>query len=137
MLCFSKGQVSADARVHQLFKHLGGRTQNRDRSVRCALVFGLTGFEDGEDNRLFPNCWQVGSLVREVKKLRQILNAKGSQMFQLVDGESIRTRGSRVAAEADSVMHLVCCERFGCVVERVTLVDTSGELSCCTVMAVW
>ena len=79
MLCFSKRQVRADTCIYQLLQHLGGQIQDEDRSVRGALIFGLTGFEDGEVNGLFPNCWEVGPLVREVEKLCEITDSKRSR----------------------------------------------------------
>ena len=53
-----------------------------------------------------------------------------------MNGESIRARGSRIVAEADSILQLLGCKRYSNLVERETLMDTPCELSSCAVVAV-
>ena len=42
MLSFSQGEVWADRSVQQFFKHFGGQTQDGDRMVGGALIFGFS-----------------------------------------------------------------------------------------------
>ena len=81
MLSFSQGEVWADTSVHQFFKHFGGRTQDGDRSVGGALIFGFSRFEDREDDGVFPYCWEVGMLVGEVEEFGEVTDSPWAQVF--------------------------------------------------------
>ena len=46
-------------------------------------------------------------LVGEVEKKGEVLNAEGTKVFEVVDGETIRPYGTRVAAEPNGLLDCV------------------------------
>ena len=69
-------------------------------------------------------------LVGEVEEESEVLNAEGTEVFEVVDGETIRPNSARVAAEPNGLLDCVCGERCGVGVEGMGSVqkafDTAG-----------
>ena len=94
VLGFSQWQMRADASVHQFLEDFGGWAQDRYGTIGRTLIFGFAGFEDGENNRMLPYCWEICPLIREVEQIGEVSYSQWPQVFQLVNGETICTWGS-------------------------------------------
>ena len=60
--------------------------------------------------------------VREVKKLAQVAQSYGAQIFQLKDGETIRAGCGRIAALPQDLSYHGGCERHCIVIREPTYV---------------
>ena len=60
----------------------------------------------------------------------EILDANGTEVFELVDGETIRASGTRVAAIPNGLGDDVWGERRGRRVQRAPLVEESLHTTC-------
>ena len=58
-------------------------------------------------------------LVGEVEEEGEVLNAEGTKVFEVVDGETIRPRGTRVATAPNGLLDCLCGERCDVGVEGV------------------
>ena len=72
VLGLSQRQMRTDPSKHQFLKYFGGWAQNRDGTIGWALVFGFTGFEDGDNNGVLPYCWEVGVPVGKVEEICEV-----------------------------------------------------------------
>ena len=89
MLGVCKGEVRADACIHQPLQHLGCRAQEGDGAVGGSLVFGFTRFQDWKDDGVFPDCREVGMLEGQVEEGSEVADAQRSKVFELMDGETV------------------------------------------------
>ena len=64
-------------------------------------------------------------LVGEVEEEGEVLDAKGTEVFQVVDGETIRPNSTRAAAESNGLLDCVCGEGCCVGVEGVGAVDVT------------
>ena len=60
----------------------------------------------------------------------EILDAKGTEVFELVDGETIRASGTRIAAIPNGLGDDVWGERRGRRVQRAPLVEAPLHTTC-------
>ena len=57
--------------------------------------------------------------IGEVVEPAKVLQAQGTEVTKVKDGEVIWAGGCRVAAVFDSLLDSVCCEDISAVIERV------------------
>ena len=69
--------------------------------------------------------------VREVKKLAQVAQSYGAQIFQLKDGETIRAGCGRIAALPQDLSHHGGCERH-CIVNQLMSSPNCAEEDSCS-----
>ena len=64
-------------------------------------------------------------LIGEVKEKGKVLDAEGTEVLEVVDGETIRPNSTRAAAESNGLLDCVCGEGCGVGVEGVGAVDVA------------
>ena len=76
---------------------------------------------------MFPYCREVSFIVGQVEKVGEVLGAQGTEMLELVNGESICAGCSGVGAEPNSIMNLGGSKRSCIVVKPRVLVYLTEE----------
>ena len=109
--------------MDESFQYLGGRTEKGDRAVGSTLVFGLGRFWEGNDDRLFPDWGDIRVPVGEVEELAEVLQAEGTEVTKVKDGEVVRAGSCGVVAIFDGVLDLSGGEGIGAVVEWMLPAD--------------
>ena len=92
---------ACDQRLHddwedEPLQDLHCRAEQRDGSVRAALLAGLPCLQDRDYDGSLPDCWDVNFSNREVEleELRQEGLAMRTKMVEVKHGEPIRPLGS-------------------------------------------
>ena len=76
----------------QTLQHFGAGAQEGDWAVRFGLVTWFSWFEDGNDVRMFPDCWKFGSLNGDIADFGEVGDAQLSEVFEVEDREVVWTR---------------------------------------------
>ena len=82
-------------------QYLGRGAEERDGSVTAGVTWWLIWFWNWDDYGVFPYCRDVGMVNGKVKKISEVLQAKGTKVAEVQDGEAIRSSGTRIATIPD------------------------------------
>ena len=76
-------------------------------------------------------------LVGEVEEECEVLDSEGTEVFEMVDGETIRPSSARVATAPDGLLDCVCGERCGVCVKGMGSVEAALDSAGFRVWGVW
>ena len=89
--------------IEKPLQHLGGWAEEGNRTVGHALGFGFAGFLEGDDYCLFPDRGYFGVPIGEIVDLAEVLQAEGTKMAEVEDGEVVWAGSCGVAAVFDGL----------------------------------
>ena len=84
-----------EGREEEVFKDFSSRTEDGDGTIGGGIR-SFTRFEERDDDRGIPDGRDVGGLDGEVVEGGEVGDAGGTKVFEVEDGETVRTYGGGV-----------------------------------------
>ena len=117
MLSGGEGESAIEFWEQEAFKDFDAWGEEGYGSVSRSHVGRFAGFWDRDNGGAFPYCGNVSVVEGEVVKVGEVGESEGAEVFQVKDGEAIRTGSTGAATKSDGLTYGVGCERGDVVVE--------------------
>ena len=103
MLVGRAGKVGKDEGTHEALKDFRGRAEEGNGPIRDAMVGGLIGFKDGENEGRFPDSGKGRMGGGKVEEGGEVGEGKGAEVFEMDTGEAVGANSRRRLGSSDGL----------------------------------